>query len=81
MNSSITKLLVAFATMLTAVGAVADPQFSSVIAFGDSLSDNGNYYRLVDRLTPLTPQDGSPPLPYFYRSLLQWPGGGGTARR
>lgn len=66
MNNSITKLLVAFATIITAVSAAADPQYSSVIAFGDSLSDNGNYYRLVNRLTPLTPQDGSPPLPYFY---------------
>lgn len=52
--------------MITTASAVAETQFSSVIAFGDSLSDNGNYYRLVDKLTPLTPQDGSPPLPYFY---------------
>ena len=46
--------------------AFADQHFSSVIAFGDSLSDNGNYYRLVDRLTPLIPHDGSPPPPYFF---------------
>lgn len=66
MKSSITKLLVAFIAIIGTSSALADPQYSSVIAFGDSLSDNGNYYRLVDKLTPLTPQDGSPPLPYFY---------------
>ena len=66
MKSSFTKLLVAFIAVFAASSAFADPQFSSVIAFGDSLSDNGNYYRLVNKLTPLTPQDGSPPLPYFY---------------
>lgn len=66
MKNSITKLLVAFVTMLSTVSATAETQFSSVIAFGDSLSDNGNYYRLVDKLTPHTPQDGSPPLPYFF---------------
>jgi len=66
MKSSITKLLVAFIAVIAASSASASPQYSSVIAFGDSLSDNGNYYRLVDKLTPLAPQDGSPPLPYFY---------------
>ena len=66
MKSSFTKLLVAFIAVIATSSAFADPQFSSVIAFGDSLSDNGNYYRLVNKLTPLTPQDGSPPLPYFY---------------
>jgi phospholipase/lecithinase/hemolysin len=53
--------------------AFADQHFSSVIAFGDSLSDNGNYYRLVDRLTPLVPQDGSPPLPYFFGRFSNGP--------
>lgn len=73
MKNSITKVLVAFVTMIGASSAVADPQFSSVIAFGDSLSDNGNYYRLVDKLTPLTPQDGAPPLPYFFGRFSNGP--------
>jgi phospholipase/lecithinase/hemolysin len=66
MKSSSIKLLVAFATIIGTSSALADSRFSSVVAFGDSLSDNGNYYRLVDKLTPLTPQDGQPPLPYFF---------------
>ncbi|HET7832752.1 MAG TPA: SGNH/GDSL hydrolase family protein [Gallionella sp.] len=60
---------VAAVTIFVVTGsAAAAPatQFSSVIAFGDSLSDNGNYYRLVDKLTPLVPQDGLPQLPYFF---------------
>jgi phospholipase/lecithinase/hemolysin len=66
MKTSMKKLLVTVAAMLGAASAFASPQVSAIFAFGDSLSDNGNYYRLVDRLTPLTPQDGSPPLPYFF---------------
>lgn len=58
-------VLGAMALLLSGLCA-AQSGYSGVVAFGDSLSDNGNYYRLVDRLTPLAPQDGSPPLPYYY---------------
>jgi phospholipase/lecithinase/hemolysin len=73
MKSSITKLLVAFVAIIAASSALANQQYSSVIAFGDSLSDNGNYYRLVNKLTPLAPQNGSPPLPYFYGRYYNGP--------
>ncbi len=63
---TILRTLIAATTIVAAGNAAADTQFSSIIAFGDSLSDNGNYYRLVDGLTPLIPQDGAPPLPYFF---------------
>jgi phospholipase/lecithinase/hemolysin len=46
--------------------ANSTPVYSAVVVFGDSLSDNGNLYRLVDQQTPLTPNDGQPPMPYFY---------------
>jgi cholinesterase len=59
------KALICAAILAASPLALADGPYSSVIAFGDSLSDNGNYYRLIDRLTPLVPGDGSPPPPYF----------------
>lgn len=59
------KALVCTAILAASPLALADGPYSSVIAFGDSLSDNGNYYRLIDRLTPLVPGDGLPPPPYF----------------
>jgi phospholipase/lecithinase/hemolysin len=59
------KALVCTAILAASPLVMADAPYSSVIAFGDSLSDNGNYYRLIDRLTPLVPGDGSPPPPYF----------------
>jgi phospholipase/lecithinase/hemolysin len=72
-NASIAKLLVTVTTLFGSANAFATAQLSAVFAFGDSLSDNGNYYRLVDNLTPLTPQDGSPPVPYFFGRFSNGP--------
>jgi cholinesterase len=62
------KSILAVAMLFGAVSGFAHSGsgYSSVIVFGDSLSDNGNYYRLVDGLSARVPQDGSPPLPYFF---------------
>ena len=67
------KALVCAAAMGFCGAAAAGQSYSSVIAFGDSLSDNGNYYRLIDSLTPLDPGDGSPPLPYFFGRFSNGP--------
>ena len=66
---AINALFVSLALVITSPTMAAPDAvsgFSSVVVFGDSLSDNGNGYRLIDALTPLVPNDGQPPLPYFY---------------
>jgi phospholipase/lecithinase/hemolysin len=62
----VSGIFLAAAMMFGAANTFARPGLSSVVVFGDSLSDNGNYYRLVDDLTAHVPQDGAPPLPYFF---------------
>ena len=67
------KTLLAACLVATGAAAHAEPDFSTVVAFGDSLSDNGNFYRLLDAATPLIPNDGLPPLPYFFGRLSNGP--------
>lgn len=53
--------------------ALADEGYSKIVAFGDSLSDNGNLYRILGNMTPFIPNDGQPPLPYFYGRFSNGP--------
>jgi len=57
--SHILSTLLAFSICLFSFsGYAASPPVSKIIAFGDSLSDNGNLYKLTNKLLPLSP-------PYF----------------
>jgi phospholipase/lecithinase/hemolysin len=67
------RALLAASLLGNAAAAVADTSYSAVVAFGDSLSDNGNIYRIIDGLTPFVPNDGQPPLPYFFGRFSNGP--------
>ncbi|GAB4178694.1 MAG: SGNH/GDSL hydrolase family protein [Rhodocyclaceae bacterium] len=67
------KTLALAAGMALNVPAFASSPFSSLVVFGDSLSDNGNLYRLIDGMTPLIPNDGQPGLPYFFGRFSNGP--------
>jgi phospholipase/lecithinase/hemolysin len=68
-----TCLVVVAMAFAGAAFANSTPGYSAVVVFGDSLSDNGNVYRLVDQQTPLVPNDGQPPMPYFYGRFSNGP--------
>ena len=59
-RAAVRALLGATALSLLATAASAQT-FSRVVSFGDSLTDNGNFFKF----SLLTKGVGSPPAPYF----------------
>ncbi|MHB8482705.1 MAG: SGNH/GDSL hydrolase family protein [Nitrospiria bacterium] len=67
------KLFLSLFLLINSSLAFADEGYSQVVSFGDSLSDNGNLYQLIDSQTPFIPNDGQPPLPYFFGRFSNGP--------
>lgn len=69
----IVKLFLFTLSLFSSSLALADDGYSKIVAFGDSLSDNGNLYRIMDNMTPFIPNDGLPGMPYFYGRFSNGP--------
>jgi len=71
------RLLYVMGLLLTMASHAYSPQFDTVVVFGDSLSDNGNLYRYMLHLLPVSPpyyeghfSDGPVWVEYLYDSFF-----------